>query len=96
MPCYHITDLQRPWRRVRARAGLSDMRIHGLRHISASNAVGRGLSIQMVGKLLGHTQIQTTMRYSHLADDPIAAPFRGVRRAFSHHPPFPPASPSPP
>ena len=70
-PGQHNTDLQRPWRRVRARAGLIDVRIHDLRHTYASNAVGSGLSIQMVGKLLGHTQIQTTMRYAHLADDPV-------------------------
>jgi len=29
------------------------------------------MPIRMVGKLLGHTQIQTTMRYAHLADDPV-------------------------
>ena len=72
-PGGHITDLQRPWRRVRERAGLPGVRIHDLRHTYASNAVSRGVPIQMVGKLLGHTQIQTTMRYAHLADDPVRA-----------------------
>jgi len=67
----HITDLQRPWRRIRKRAGLDDVRIHDLRHTYASNAVMNGLSIPIVAKLLGHTQIQTTMRYAHLADDPV-------------------------
>lgn len=67
----HITDLQAPWRRIRERAGLSDVRIHDLRHTYASNAVSAGMPIQMVGRLLGHTQIQTTMRYAHLADDPV-------------------------
>ena len=67
----HITDLQRPWRRIRARASLDDVRIHDLRHTYASNAVSSGMPIQMVGRLLGHTQIQTTMRYAHLADDPV-------------------------
>jgi len=67
----HVTDLQKPWRRIRAQACLEDVRIHDLRHTYASNAVSNGLSIQMVGKLLGHTQIQTTMRYAHLADDPV-------------------------
>ena len=71
VPGQHNTDLQRPWRRVRARAGLDGVRIHDLRHTYASNAVARGLSIQMVGKLLGHTEIKTTMRYAHLADDPV-------------------------
>lgn len=67
----HITDLQHPWRRIRARAGLDDVRIHDLRHTYASNAVSSGMPIQMVGRLLGHTQLQTTMRYAHLADDPV-------------------------
>lgn len=69
----YITDLQHPWQRVRKRAGLEGVRIHDLRHTYASNAVSQGLSIQMVGKLLGHSQIQTTMRYAHLAEDPIRA-----------------------
>ena len=69
----HITDLQRPWRRIRERAGLGDVRIHDLRHTYASVAVAGGIPIQMVGRLLGHTQLQTTLRYAHLADDPVRA-----------------------
>ncbi|MCD9149257.1 site-specific integrase [Pseudophaeobacter flagellatus] len=67
----YATDLQHPWRRIRARAGLAGVRIHDLRHTYASNAVSSGMPIQMVGRLLGHSQIQTTMRYAHLADDPV-------------------------
>lgn len=67
----HITDLQHPWRRIREKAGLPNVRIHDLRHTYASNAVSAGMPIQMVGRLLGHTQLQTTMRYAHLADDPV-------------------------
>lgn len=70
-PNAHISDLQHPWRRVRNRAELPNVRIHDLRHTYASKAVSGGMPIQMVGKLLGHTQIQTTMRYAHLADDPV-------------------------
>lgn len=67
----HATDFQHPWRRIRARASLDDVRIHDLRHTYASDAVSSGMPIQMVGRLLGHTQLQTTMRYAHLADDPV-------------------------
>lgn len=73
MPNAHITDLQHPWRRIRLKAGLDDVRIHDLRHTYASIAVSGGMPIQMVGRLLGHTQLQTTLRYAHLADDPIRA-----------------------
>ena len=67
----HLTDLQKPWRRVRKSAGLDDVRIHDLRHTFASEAVMSGESLPMVGKILGHTQAQTTARYAHLADDPL-------------------------
>ena len=59
------------WQRVRARAGLKDVRIHDLRHTFASTAVAAGQGLPMIGKLLGHTQVQTTARYAHLAADPV-------------------------
>ena len=49
------------------------MRIHDLRHSFASGAVALGVSLPMIGKLLGHTQVQTTARYAHLAADPVKA-----------------------
>ena len=72
-PGAHLTDLQHPWRRIRARAGLDDMRIHDLRHSFASRALALGESLPMIGKLLGHTQVQTTARYAHLARDSVKA-----------------------
>jgi integrase len=66
-----MTDLEKPWRRIRDKAELPGVRIHDLRHTYASNAVLAGLSIPILGKILGHTQIQTTMRYAHLADEPV-------------------------
>jgi integrase len=78
---HHVTDLQRPWRRIRKAAGLDHVRIHDLRHTYASNALAQGLSLPMVGKLLGHSQIQTTMRYIHLADDPVRDAARQVAGA---------------
>ena len=56
---------------MRARAGLKDVRIHDLRHTFASTAVAAGQGLPMIGKLLGHTQVQTTARYAHLAADPV-------------------------
>jgi integrase len=66
-----LTDLQHPWRRIREQAGLSDVRIHDLRHSYASGALALGEGLPMIGKLLGHTQLQTTARYAHLANAPI-------------------------
>ncbi len=60
-----------PWRRIRARAGLDDVRIHDLRHSFASGGLLVGEGLPTIGKLLGHTQVQTTARYAHLANDPV-------------------------
>ncbi len=73
VPGQHLTDLQRPWRRIRIQAGLGDVRIHDLRHSFASSAIANGEALPMIGKLLGHSQPQTTARYAHLADDPVHA-----------------------
>jgi site-specific recombinase XerD len=50
---------------------VKDVRIHDLRHTFASTAVASGQSLPMIGKLLGHTQVQTTARYAHLAADSV-------------------------
>jgi site-specific recombinase XerD len=47
------------------------VRLHDLRHSFASVAAGGGQSLVLIGKLLGHTQAQTTARYAHLAADPL-------------------------
>ncbi len=68
-----LNDLEKPWQRIRARAGLPDVRLHDLRHSFASVAVGLGEGLPMIGKLLGHNQTSTTARYAHLAADPLKA-----------------------
>ena len=72
-PGSHLTDLQHPWRRIREKAELDDVRIHDLRHSFASRALALGEGLPMIGKLLGHTQVQTTARYAHLARDTVKA-----------------------
>ena len=66
LPGSYLTDLQHPWRRIRERVELPDVRIHDLRHSFASRALALGEGLPMIGKLLGHTQVQTTARYAHL------------------------------
>jgi integrase len=68
-----LTDIQNFWERLRAKADLGDTRIHDLRHTFASLLVSGGMTLPMVGRLLGHTQAQTTLRYAHLYDDPLRA-----------------------
>jgi integrase len=51
----------------------ADARMHDLRHTYASILASQGLSLPIIGQLLGHTQAQTTQRYAHLMDDPLRA-----------------------
>jgi integrase len=68
-----LQDIKRFWEDVRANAELPAVRIHDLRHTFASLLVSGGMTLPMIGKLLGHTQVQTTQRYAHLLDDPLRA-----------------------
>jgi integrase len=67
------TFIEKPWRAIRETAGLSDVRLHDLRHAFASVAASAGMGLPIIGKMLGHTQAQTTQRYAHLASDPVKA-----------------------
>jgi integrase len=64
-------NLGRAWIKARRYAGLNDVRLHDLRHSYASLAAGRGVSLHMIGKLLGHRDPATTQRYAHLARDVV-------------------------
>jgi integrase len=65
-------NLSRAWIIARARRGLEDVRLHDLRHSFASLAANRGVSLPMIGKLLGHKHQATTQRYAHIARDAAA------------------------
>ena len=60
--------LKRFWHKVRTEAGLSDVRLHDLRHTYASFALKQGASVLVIGRLLGHANPDTTLKYTHLAD----------------------------
>jgi integrase len=71
-PGEHLAALWHVWHFVRRRTGLgNDARVYDLRHTFASVGAGGGLSLPIIGRLLGHTQTRTTQRYAHLADDPL-------------------------
>ena len=66
---YGADGLNHVWQTVRSRAGLHDVRLHDLRHSFASRALALGETLPVIGKLLGHSDIETTARYAHLARD---------------------------
>jgi len=71
IPGQPLQQLRSCWDAVCKHAGLSGVRIYDLRHTFAATGAGGGLSLPLIGRLLGHTQHRTTMRYAHLADDPL-------------------------
>ena len=70
-PGTHLVHIHHQWYRIRAKAGLDDVRLHDLRHSYASVGATLGMSLPIIGKLLGHTQSITTQRYAHLSADPV-------------------------
>ena len=68
---YSAGGIDKAWQAVREAAKLEDVRIHDLRHSFASRALALGETLPVIGKLLGHSDIETTARYAHLAQDSI-------------------------
>ena len=88
VPGKHYVALEKAWHRLRAKAGLADVRLHDLRHSFASVAAGMGESLILIGSLLGHSDTATTARYAHLSSDPrrAAADRIAGRLAAAMHP----------
>jgi integrase len=68
-----IIEIKRSWDNIRNLAQLPNLRIHDLRHSHASILVSAGLSLEVIGRLLGHTQASTTKRYAHLQQGALKA-----------------------
>ncbi len=66
-----IATVEHGWRRIKKQADIPDVRLHDLRHSHASVAASAGLSLPIIGKILGHNTPTTTARYAHLTDDPV-------------------------
>lgn len=68
-----MPDIKKPWAWLQKKANIEGIRIHDLRHTFASLLISEGENLAVIGKLLGHTQHQTTMRYAHIMDNPLRA-----------------------
>lgn len=73
LPTWNAVQAEAEARGITLPAGLTDVRVHDLRHTYASVLASAGLSLPVIGALLGHTQTSTTARYAHLIDDTLRA-----------------------
>jgi integrase len=80
VPGKHLVNISKVWKRICRIARIKGVRIHDLRHSFASVGASGGLSLHMIGKLLGHSRTETTHRYSHLSADPIRIANESVGR----------------
>ncbi|MES3154219.1 site-specific integrase [Sphingomonas faeni] len=69
----HLTTIKHAFQSARKAAGLDKLHLHDLRHSAASAMVGAGIDLYAVGKVLGHANVSSTARYSHLANDTLLA-----------------------
>jgi integrase len=81
-----VREIRRFWIKVQREADLPDVRIHDLRHTFASLLVSGGASLEIIGRLLGHSQMQTTQRYAHLMESPLRAGVDSVASIFRPRP----------
>jgi integrase len=68
-----MVEIKSSWAALCKAAAIVGVRLHDLRHTYASLLASAGLSLPIIGALLGHTQPGTTARYAHLFDDPLRA-----------------------
>jgi integrase len=69
----HLVEIKKSWAAITKAAGISDLRLHDLRHSYASALVSSGASLPLIGAMLGHASPTTTARYAHLFQDPQRA-----------------------
>ncbi|SFO81686.1 site-specific integrase [Qipengyuania nanhaisediminis] len=80
-------SIKRAWDTARREANLPGLRIHDLRHSAASFMANAGTDLFAIGRILGHADHQSTMRYAHLANDTLLAAVEAGASAFHNSPP---------
>lgn len=66
----HREEPKRPWKDIRKKAGIEDVRIHDLRRTLGSWMAVQGFSLNLIGRVLNHSQVSTTQIYARLGTDP--------------------------
>jgi integrase len=69
----HRVNIANAWRRIRARAGLTEVRIHDLRRTLGRWLAADGASLWLIGRALNHPQVSPTAIYARVQLDPVRA-----------------------
>lgn len=67
----HLVNIDKPWQRVRAAAGIEHVRLHDLRRTVGSWLACSGNSLHLIGRVLNHSNTSTTQIYARFGDDPV-------------------------
>jgi integrase len=67
----HISRVMAAWKRERGLPATDEACFHTFRHTTCSRLVQRGVPILVVKEFMRHANIETTMRYAHLAPDSL-------------------------
>ena len=65
----HLVNIDKPWQRIRKKAGLEDVRLHDLRRTVGSWLAQSGNSLHLIGKVLNHSNQSTTAVYARFGQD---------------------------
>lgn len=64
-------EIKRAWKTVKEKANLKDFRFHDLKHTVGTRLAEQGVPIPVIKEVLDHSDIKTTMRYVHTANEQI-------------------------
>jgi integrase len=83
-PGQHLASPYRSWYRLRREAGLPAVRLHDLRHTWVSTGLAMGLSLDLIGRAIGHTDLRSTAGYAHIGIDPLSVVAASVAAQLQH------------
>lgn len=72
------------WTRLRKNVGLSDFRFHDLRHVLPTWAIGSGVSLEIIGEMLGHRDLSSTQIYATVDLDPVREAIKTASEAIQN------------
>jgi integrase len=78
----HCGEVRKTIARIIRESGLEPFTLHDLRHTFASQLVMAGIDLPTVQKLMGHSNITTTMIYAHLAPDHLKSAMHRLNSRF--------------